>query len=287
MSANLYNTKISETYKTVLHFSDPLTAGETSQIVYDGQGIATSLSVGASGEGLTVTGDTNIVGSLSVTGNIILEGSITLSGSTNLNDVVILSSGSSTSLVVPYESRTGTLRLEDSSNNFRVIFGNSLSATSELWVVEANSIDNNLYIKRSLTDSNPPIVINRSSGLVTVNTLSVVANEGVVSNSQFTGANVQLSTIGFHVLPSGLIMQWGTETTNIATETTKTVSFPKNFGTACLNVVVVSRNSSGSTIIDNVPQFVSSNLSSFTYFNQCLSAGNTTNNGITWQAFGY
>jgi hypothetical protein len=284
MSANLYNTKISETYKTVLHFSDPLTAGDTSQIVYDGQGIATSLSVGASGQGLTVTGDTNIVGSLSVTGNLVLDGLITLSGSTNVNDVIFLSSGSSTSLEVPYQMKTGTLRLEDSSNNFRVIFGNSLSATSELWVIETNSLDNNLYIKRSLTDSNPPLVINRSSGLVTVNTLSVVANQGVVSNSQFTGTNLQLSTIGFQVLPSGLIMEWGTDTTSIA-ETTRTVSFPKTFGTACLNVVVTGRNTSAVNNIGCYPQIVSFNLSSFTYYNQGEST--TTNNGITWQAFGY
>lgn len=203
MPSSLYNAKVSQTFQTILHFSNPLTANDpTLYPLYDGAGTASSINAGASGAGMGITGNSVIYGALSVTGSLNFNGSITLGSggnSNNLNDLTILSSGSDVTASVPAEFRAGTIRLEDSSKNYRLIFGNHLSATSEMWVIESNASNNNLYIKRGLSDGTPPLTIDRSTGLVTINSLAV-------TNSQNTVPTGMLGEFPSLVIPSGWLV---------------------------------------------------------------------------------
>lgn len=198
MPSSLYNAKVSQTFQTVLHFSNPLTAGDpTLYPVYDGAGTASSINAGASGAGIGITGNASIYGALSVTGAFNLNGSLNLLG--GINDLSVLSSGSDVTAIVPGEFRAGTIRLEDSSKNYRLIFGNHLSAISEVWVFETNPTNNNLYIKRGISDANPPISIDRSTGVVTINSLAV-------NNSANTIPTGMLGEFPSLVIPSGWLV---------------------------------------------------------------------------------
>ncbi|MCP1375402.1 gp53-like domain-containing protein [Dyella lutea] len=58
-----------------------------------------------------------------------------------------------------------------------------------------------------------------------------------IIGQQFTGSNQTLANPGYQKLPGGLIVQWGTVTTNGTT--TKVVTFPVTFPTALLADAVI------------------------------------------------
>lgn len=73
---------------------------------------------------------------------------------------------------------------------------------------------------------------------------TVSGNAGTVTNgvytTNFTGSNQSLVANGFQKLPGGLILQWGTYTSN--SDDAQTFSFPTSFTTSCLFVVATFIN---------------------------------------------
>ena len=105
-----------------------------------------------------------------------------------------------------------------------------------------------------------------------IGTASSVTNGVYTTN--FTGSNQSLGSNGYQKLPGGLIMQWGTFTTGTL-DSTKTVTFPTTFTTACYNVHIIqyiSGNTGGtatSAVISTLPtttQVVFSTQASTTYY---------------------
>jgi len=78
-------------------------------------------------------------------------------------------------------------------------------------------------------------------------------------------------TIGYQVLDSGLIIQWGTVTSD------STVTFPIAFPTACLNVVLGKTTSDSS-----IPRVTAMTAANFAYSSSVVADGNAF-----WQAIGH
>jgi hypothetical protein len=97
------------------------------------------------------------------------------------------------------------------------------------------------------------------------------------------------TTSGYIKLPSGMMMEWGLDTTSIG-ETTRTILFPWAFPVACSSVMVTGI-SDGTTITNNnIPQIVSRSTGSFTYFNQGIAEPTnpvSPNQGVSWFALGF
>lgn len=79
-----------------------------------------------------------------------------------------------------------------------------------------------------------------------------------------------LGDAGFIKYPDGFMIQWGRDLTVIG-ETTRTVLFSWSFPSTCRSVMLCGR-SDGTTLTNNtIPQLVSMNATTFTYFNQGIA----------------
>lgn len=111
----------------------------------------------------------------------------------------------------------------------------------------------------------------------------------------FTGAsNVLLATNGWQRLPSGLIVQWGENTSVLAvapssTTTPTSVTFPVAFPATCANVQLTPRNPSNDAFADSFPELVSRSTSGFVMVpqNSAGPSSTLTLNGFTWLAIGW
>lgn len=88
---------------------------------------------------------------------------------------------------------------------------------------------------------------------------------------------------GYQKLPSGLILQWGTNVlTSTVIGTANTIIFPIAFPTSVLNVIGSSYNAGTFTDIPSFNVAPTSTLSSFTVY-----ASTAGTHGIHWFAIGY
>ena len=102
------------------------------------------------------------------------------------------------------------------------------------------------------------------------------------------GFNASLSSNGYQKLPSGLIMQWGKDSTDVQSDGgVRTITFPIPFPTACFQVLVSPENSDGSYIRDLAPQVKTITTTNVVVYNNSTGIGGTSNVPTIWFAIGY
>jgi hypothetical protein len=111
----------------------------------------------------------------------------------------------------------------------------------------------------------------------------------VASSLSANGFNVSLSSIGYQKLPSGLIMQWGKDSTSVTSDGgERTITFPTPFTTACFQVLVSPENNDGSTSRDFIPQVKTISTTNVIVYNNSLGGiTGTLNVPVIWFAIGY
>jgi len=176
--------RVSTTFRGLLHFPHSIDMALVQQLVFDGSGTSTSLSIGGANNGATITGildvtdDTNIKGNLSVSKNTIIDGDVTLTNGGLINDVKVLSSGSDVSIRSLRTAEAGKLRIRDvGSNDYELIFGNPDAITvKNVFTIKVNSTTSkNLYIKHRYAEADllAPLWINWTTGEVNIRNLRV------------------------------------------------------------------------------------------------------------------
>lgn len=197
---SLSGNSVSKTYRGILHFPKGIDSSLSRQIVYDGAGIQTSLTLGGGQIGAAIDGALDVSGSLSVGNNVTLGGNLTIGGSINsntnitFNDISILSSGSNVSIRTSKGIESGYYRIREYYGNYELYFGNPNNiATPNLFTIKVDSTSNNLYIKHDYdaADSESPFYINRSTGEVYIKKLKTdnIANN-LLSNGKNSYRNV-------------------------------------------------------------------------------------------------
>jgi len=187
IASNLTGHRISRTFRGLIHFPHSIdTTTFQKQIVYDGQGTPTSLTLGGSGMGMDISGNTTISNSLSVTQNVLLSGNMNIGGDIRMigggkiNEVAFNEIGSDVSLRAISGLEAGKVRIRESKGNFEFIYGNPTHTdnTKNLFTLKVNNdTAKNFYIKNDYnqTDINSPLWINRNTGEVNIRNL-VVSN---------------------------------------------------------------------------------------------------------------
>ena len=114
---------------------------------------------------------------------------------------------------------------------------------------------------------------------------SIATLSSAVDDAGFGSDTALLSTTGYQILPSGLIMQWGISPRETGFQGEEEVTFAIPFPTACLNLVASV----------DYPNFANGNLSVYVKEIHALSAtfiydsdlANYPDAAIRWQAFGH
>jgi hypothetical protein len=184
------------------------------------------------GLGSMATQNSNAV---SITGGNIIASTITagdISGTNGVRGVTLVGNGFGLRVIA---SSGDTANILQFVNNAQTSQWASLVATNG----NLNSTTN-FSSSGSITASGG-FVGNLTGNASTATNASTVTNGVYTTN--FTGANQSLAVAGYQKLPGGLIIQWGTGTTNTA------VALPIAFPNAFLNVVATgSGGGSGKTI---------------------------------------
>jgi hypothetical protein len=101
------------------------------------------------------------------------------------------------------------------------------------------------------------------------------------------------ATNGYQKFPGGLILQWGTYTSDISVPSGSapspvTVTFPITFPTQCLNVSMTTRNPANDYVADSWPELYSASAASFQMTPQNTGNAGSTDllHGFTWLAIG-
>ncbi len=113
-----------------------------------------------------------------------------------------------------------------------------------------------------------------SGGAISANTAGASANNWSDS----------FASNGYQVLPSVLILQWGTYTKASASTSPVTTNFPIAFPNACLNVVVSQTGNANNGYIERV---ASMGLTSFTTNIDTFDAAKNPSTTVWWRAIGY
>lgn len=107
------------------------------------------------------------------------------------------------------------------------------------------------------------------------------------------GSNVLKANPGFQRLPSGVILQQGEYTSDLAVvnpgvTTPTSVTFPLAFPTACRAVLLSARNPANDAVADSWPELVSKSLTSFSMVpqNAGVSGSSLVLHGFCWLAIG-
>ncbi len=219
---NLTGMRVSTTFRGLLHFPRSIDATLSKQVVYDGVGTPTALTLGGDTKGLDINGPVSCTGNLSISNNTTIGGNTTISGNTTIggdvsltnggtiNDVSVLSSGSSVSLRALNTAEAGKLRIRETSSDYELLFGNPTVTDKNLFsIIVKNGTNNNLYIKNDYSDSdiNSPLWINRANGEVTIKTLRVSNIKTVLppNVSTPTGQETTYGLSNRNVIPVGMI----------------------------------------------------------------------------------
>jgi hypothetical protein len=233
-------------------------------------GLITSPS--ASFNTLTISNSSTINGKLSVNndvninGNVFISGNLSAMGDVSVIDTNIISTsalsvvnhGQNNALLVNQIGNYPTASFQNNGTNILVISGTEISVYGSLSSTD-NINSNNINLLQS-TSSNWDSVYNTvsstsgdwdysynfltSGGIVS----GSITSTGIISSSNITslstkidtlcdGFNVSLSSNGYQKLPSGLIIQWGTESNSVSG--TINITFPIQFTNAVYSVIAV------------------------------------------------
>jgi microcystin-dependent protein len=194
IAPNLVGKRISTTFRGLLHLphSIDIANPDIKQIVYDGQGTPSALTVAASGYGAQIFGNlavdksvtvgSNLIisDSMSISGNITTNGDINLINGGKVNNVYFPQNSTSLSLSAPAALNIGKINLVETTSDYEINFG-----TDKLFSIYVKK-DNphNLYIKPSGTtsESNSPLWINTITNEVNISNLrlsSIATNPSV------------------------------------------------------------------------------------------------------------
>lgn len=219
-TSSLVGKRISTTFRGLLHTPhslDPLNPS-TKQLVYDGQGSATSLNIASSGygaqiigglsvtkglsvlSGLNVGSDINLTGRLIVTDNINSDKDILLNGGGNVNDVYFYAKTSTTSLSAPAALNIGKINLIPySTDNYEINF----DTNKYFSIYVKKTSPRNLYVKTDINadESKSPLFIEHDTNIVNISSIRV--SEVITRPTTKTpgGTNLYRS-----VIPVGAIM---------------------------------------------------------------------------------
>jgi hypothetical protein len=184
IASNLVGKRISRTFRGLVHFPHSIdTDTYDKQLVYDGQGTPTSLTLGGSGKGAEITGDVTITKSLSVTNNLTLTGDFTVGGNISMigggsiNEVEIYNPSSLVTMRSLNELQAGKVRIREmAGQNFELIYGDPrrVDSNKNLFALKVNNdVNKNFYIKNNYEalDIYSPLWIERSTGDVYIRTL--------------------------------------------------------------------------------------------------------------------
>jgi microcystin-dependent protein len=175
---NLAGHRVSVTFRGLLHFPHSIDPTLAKQLVFDGQGTQTALTLGGYNRGAEISGDFLTTGNTTISGSTTIGGDITFPDGSYINDVQVLSSGSSVSMYSLNTLETGRLRVREmGSNDYEMIFGNpTASPTPNIFTFRVkNDASKNLYIKNRYADPDiqSPLWINWATGEVNIKNLRV------------------------------------------------------------------------------------------------------------------
>jgi hypothetical protein len=178
---NLTGKRVSTTFRGLLHFPHSLSG--TPEVVYDGQGTATALTLGSNslevGGTLKATGDTTLTGNLTTTGAVKLSSTLNVTGSATLSNTLTVSGNVGIGTTSPTEK----LQVEGTVKSYKskIISGTSADhelryGSSDLFsIIVKNGGSNNFYIKNDYNSADilAPLWIDRATGEVNIKRLSV------------------------------------------------------------------------------------------------------------------
>lgn len=186
------------------------------------------MQAGTDSDNFTVGGNLTVTGTAQISGGI--TGALSTTGNTTLGDAstdTLTINGTSVSVPNNLNIDSNTLFIDATNNRVGVGKNNPATALDINGTVTATAFTGNL------------------TGNVTGNvTGDVSGNAGTVTNgvytSSFTGANQSLVANGYQKLVGGLILQWGTATSN--SDDAQVVNLPTSFTTSCLFAVATFVN---------------------------------------------
>jgi hypothetical protein len=182
IASNLAGKRVSTTFRGLLHFPKSISPSLAKQIVYDGSGTPSALTLGGDTMGMDISGPVSCTGSLSVAmdstiiGNVTIGGDVVLTNGGKINDVSIYPPISSVSLRAPSAVEVGKLRIRETPSDYELLFGNPTVTDKNLFsIIVKNNTSNNFYIKNNYSDLdiNAPLWINRATGEVNIKLLNV------------------------------------------------------------------------------------------------------------------
>lgn len=236
---NLEGKRVSTTFRGLLHFPHSLDSIGSKEVVYDGQGKATALTLGTNE--LDVNGSLDVMGSLNVTGQTQINSNnnalILLGNANDTTGFYISKSNISNKFEIgsnPYSSSSINTKFCISSAGY--IGVGTTNATEKLQVEgtvksHKNKIisptedhellygsdnlfsiivkkdgDNNFYIKKNYNDPdiNSPLWINRQTGEVNIRKLNVV-NIKSINDPTDTSPSPNRPDRNSNVLPVGMV----------------------------------------------------------------------------------
>lgn len=205
MADNFYTSLcgvgVSSTYRGLLHFPKGIDNSLVKQVVYDGVGVPTSLSLGGGSTGATLSGDLEVIGNIECD-DVVVNNSLTVgdeiksSSNVAFNDVTILSTGSDVSVRTTKTIEAASVRIRRSSGNYEFLFGNPDNISNpNLFVIKVDGDStNNFYIKHnySASDTDSPFWINKTTGEVNIKNLKT---DTIVNNLSSNGKNAYRNVI--------------------------------------------------------------------------------------------
>lgn len=216
---NLTGKRVSTTFRGLLHFPKSIDPSLAKQIVYDGTGTPSALTLGGDTKGADISGPLTCNDSLSIdkdatiVGNLNIGKDIILADGGKVNDVEIHASNSAISLRAPSAAEVGKLRIRETTSDYELLFGNPTLTEKNLFsVIVKNDINSNFYIKNSYSDLdiNAPLWINRSTGEVNIKSLRVNNIKTVLPPGVSTppGQEINYGPSNRNVIPVGMIVMF-------------------------------------------------------------------------------
>ena len=216
---NLVGKRVSTTFRGLLHFPKSIDPSLAKQVVYDGTGTPSALTLGGDTKGadisgpltcndsLTISKDTTIVGNLNIGGDVVLgDGG-------KINDVEIKAANSEVSMRALSAAEVGKLRIRETATDYELLFGNPTLTEKNLFsIIVKNDIGSNFYIKNSYSapDNASPLWIDRSTGEVNIRSLRVSNIKTVMPPGVSTppGQETNYGPSNRNVLPVGMIVMF-------------------------------------------------------------------------------